>query len=204
MVLVVLAGLVVGGAAALAVFPQARERLLPAGNVKVMGQALVGGPFTLTNHKGKRVTDQDFRGRYMLVFFGFTFCPDVCPSALQVVSAALDKLGPMTRHVEDAMLVLHAISGPDAGDLASVPSKLDFDANASVSGLRVGYISRWMKENPATEVDRAALESVKKVGMQPVEISIPDWPYDSLDVILFAEAAAAFDQGAQLRHHVDE
>src|SRR5204863_3002463 len=94
MVLVVLAGLVVGGAAALAVFPQARERLLPAGNVKVMGQALVGGPFTLTNHKGKRVTDQDFRGRYMLVFFGFTFCPDVCPSALQVVSAALDKLGP--------------------------------------------------------------------------------------------------------------
>ena len=106
---------------------------------------------------------------------------------------SLDKLGPMARHVEDAMLVLHAISGPDPGDLASVPSKLDFDANASVSGLRVGYISRWMKENPATEVDRAALESVKKVGMQPVEISIPDWPYDSLDVILFAEAAAAFE-----------
>ena len=107
---------------------------------------------------------------------------------------SLDKLGPMARHVEDAMLVLHAISGPDAGDLASVPSKLDFDANASVSGLRVGYISRWMKENPATEVDRAALESVKKVGMQPVEIPIPDWPYDSLDLILFAEAAAAFEE----------
>src|SRR5438034_9627504 len=107
---------------------------------------------------------------------------------------SLDKLGPMARHVEDAMLVLHAISGPDPGDLASVPSKLDFDANASVSGLRVGYISRWMKENPATEVDRAALESVKKVGMQPVEISIPDWPYDSLDLILFAEAAAAFEE----------
>lgn len=107
---------------------------------------------------------------------------------------SLDKLGPMARHVEDAMLVLHAISGPDGGDLASVPSNLDFDANASVSGLRVGYIARWMKENPATEVDRAALESVKKVGMQPVEISIPDWPYDSLDVILFAEAAAAFEE----------
>src|SRR5213078_3582000 len=53
---------------------------------------------------------------------------------------------------------------------------------------------RWMKENPATEVDRAALESVKKVGMQPVEIPIPDWPYDSLDLILFAEAAAAFEE----------
>jgi len=107
---------------------------------------------------------------------------------------SLDKLGPMARHVEDAMLMLHAISGADAGDLASVPSKLDFDANASVSGLRVGYIPAWMKENPATEVDRAALETVKKVGMQPVEISIPDWPYDSLDVILFAEAAAAFEE----------
>jgi hypothetical protein len=50
-----------------------------------------------------------------------------------------------------------------------------------------------MKENPATEVDRAALDAVKKLGMTPVEVSIPDWPYDSLDLILFAEAAAAFE-----------
>lgn len=91
--LFVVAGLVVGGAAALALFLQARERLLPAPGVKVMGQALIGGHFQLTDHTGKRVTDQDFRGRYVLVFFGFTFCPDVCPSALQVMSAALDKLG---------------------------------------------------------------------------------------------------------------
>jgi Asp-tRNA(Asn)/Glu-tRNA(Gln) amidotransferase A subunit family amidase len=107
---------------------------------------------------------------------------------------SLDKLGPMTRTVEDAMLVLHAISGPDVGDLASVPSNLDYDASASVQGLRVGYFPRWMNENPATAVDRAALETVKKVGMVPVEVSIPDWPYDSLDLILFAEAAAAFEE----------
>lgn len=94
LVLVVLTGLVVGAVAALAVFPEARARLMPSAGVKVMGQALIGGPFTLTDHTGKRVTDQDFRGRNMLVFFGFTLCPDVCPSALQVVSAALDKLGP--------------------------------------------------------------------------------------------------------------
>ena len=92
--LVVVTGLIVGAVTALAVFPEARARLLPAAGVKVIGQALVGGPFTLTDHTGKRVTDQDFSGRTMLVFFGFTFCPDVCPSALQVVSAALDKLGP--------------------------------------------------------------------------------------------------------------
>jgi Asp-tRNA(Asn)/Glu-tRNA(Gln) amidotransferase A subunit family amidase len=107
---------------------------------------------------------------------------------------SLDKLGPMTRSVEDTLLVLHSISGPDAGDIASVPSQLDFDANASVRGLRVGYFPTWMKERPATDVDRAALETVKKVGMEPVEVSIPDWPYDSLNLILFAEGAAAFEE----------
>jgi Asp-tRNA(Asn)/Glu-tRNA(Gln) amidotransferase A subunit family amidase len=107
---------------------------------------------------------------------------------------SLDKLGPMTRSVEDAMLALHAICGPDAGDLSSVPSKLDFDSGASVLGLRVGYFPGWMKKEPATDVDRGALEAVRKAGMVPVEVAIPDWPYDSLDLILFAEAAAAFEE----------
>jgi Asp-tRNA(Asn)/Glu-tRNA(Gln) amidotransferase A subunit family amidase len=106
---------------------------------------------------------------------------------------SLDKLGPMTRSVEDGLLVLHAISGPDAGDLASVPSYLDFDSNASVRGLRVGYFPRWMEEAPATDVDRAALKAVEQAGMKPVEVSLPDWPYDSLNLVLFAEAAAAFE-----------
>jgi Asp-tRNA(Asn)/Glu-tRNA(Gln) amidotransferase A subunit family amidase len=116
---------------------------------------------------------------------------------------SLDKLGPMTRGVEDTMLVLEAITGPDAGDVASVPSKLDYDAGAKVSGLRVGYFPKWMNEAPATDVDRAALEAVKKVGMVPVEVAIPDWPYDSLQLILFAEAAAAFEE-LTLTHGVDQ
>src|SRR5512140_1324204 len=70
---------------------------------------------------------------------------------------SLDKLGPMTRSVEDAMLVLAAITGPDAGDVSSVPSRLDFDAAAGVQGLRVGYFPKWMNEAPSTDVDRAAL-----------------------------------------------
>ena len=107
---------------------------------------------------------------------------------------SLDKLGPMTRSVEDAMLVLRAISGQDAGDLSSVSSKLDFNAGASVQGLRVGYFPVWMKENPATDVDRAALEAARKAGMVPVEVALPDWPYDSLWLILFAESAAAFEE----------
>ena len=59
-----------------------------------IGTALVGGPFSLVDHNGKRVTEKDFAGKYMLVFFGYAYCPDVCPSTLQVMSAALDKLGP--------------------------------------------------------------------------------------------------------------
>jgi Asp-tRNA(Asn)/Glu-tRNA(Gln) amidotransferase A subunit family amidase len=116
---------------------------------------------------------------------------------------SLDKLGPMTRYVEDALLVLHAISGPDPGDLNSVPSKLDYDAKVPVKGLRVGYFPAWMKQAPATDVDRAALETVKKVGMVPVEVSIPNWPYDSLNLILFAEAAASFEQ-LTLSRQVDQ
>lgn len=107
---------------------------------------------------------------------------------------SLDKLGPMTRSVEDTLLVLEAITGPDPGDVSSVPSTLDFDASKAVNGLRVGYFPAWMKEAPATDVDRAALETVKKVGMVPVEVAIPNWPYQSLDLILFAEGAAAFEE----------
>jgi len=107
---------------------------------------------------------------------------------------SLDKLGPMTRGVEDGLLVLSAISGPDPGDLSSVPSKLDFDARKPIKGLRVGYFPAWMKQDPATDVDRAALETVRKLGMVPVEVAIPDWPYDSLNVILFSEGAAAFEE----------
>ena len=116
---------------------------------------------------------------------------------------SLDKLGPMTRSVEDAIHVLRAITGPDEGDLSSVPSKLEFDATASVTGLRVGYFPAWMNQNPATPVDRAALEAVKRTGMTTVEVSIPDWPYDSLNLILFAEGAAAFEE-LTLSHGVDQ
>jgi Asp-tRNA(Asn)/Glu-tRNA(Gln) amidotransferase A subunit family amidase len=107
---------------------------------------------------------------------------------------SLDKLGPMTRSVEDAMLVLQAITGPDAGDVSSVPSHLEFDATASANGLRLGYFPAWMKESPATDVDRAALDTARKLGMVATEVNLPDWPYGSLQHVLFSEAAAAFEE----------
>jgi len=110
------------------------------------------------------------------------------------LSWTFDKLGPMTRSVEDAMLVLAAISGVDAGDIGSVPSRLDFDARGSVAGLKVGYFEQWMAEPPATEVDRAALDAVKAMGMTPVPVTLPDWPYNALSVLIFAEGAASFEE----------
>jgi len=59
----------------------------------------VGGPFALTDDHGHAVTDASYRGRWMLVYFGYTFCPDVCPTELQTISAALDKLGPQAAQV---------------------------------------------------------------------------------------------------------
>ncbi|SEC44968.1 amidase [Terriglobus roseus] len=115
-------------------------------------------------------------------------------SGAMALAWSLDKLGPMTRSVEDTMMVLQAISGADAGDVASVGAAMPFDASAGAKGLRVGYFPKWMAEAPATDVDRHALETAKQLGMVPVEVSLPDWPYGSLNTILFAEAAASFEE----------
>lgn len=57
-------------------------------------QVAIGGPFTLVDGDGRTVTEQSFHGKWMLIYFGYTFCPDVCPTSLSVVAAALDKLAP--------------------------------------------------------------------------------------------------------------
>ncbi|HEY4009093.1 MAG TPA: amidase [Acidobacteriaceae bacterium] len=109
------------------------------------------------------------------------------------LSWTCDKLGAMARSVEDTRLVLDAISGYDASDTGSVPSQ-PVGAGKDVSGLRVGYIESWMRESPATDVDRHALEVVKQLGMNAVPVTLPNWAYDSLNIILFAESAAAFEK----------
>jgi protein SCO1/2 len=92
LILVIVAGFLLGaliGAGILIFNTDTREN-----RVATSGKALIGGPFALLGKDGKTITDQDFRGRYMLVFFGFTHCPDICPAELQVMAAALDELGP--------------------------------------------------------------------------------------------------------------
>jgi len=91
---VIFCSFLLGGLVGLAAYPEAwpkRASVLP---VERTGKPLVGGPFALTDHHGQRVTDKDFRGRFMLVYFGYTFCPDVCPADMQILSTALENMGP--------------------------------------------------------------------------------------------------------------
>lgn len=84
---------------------------LSGGNIgatmtQIEGKALVGGPFTLTDHTGRRVTEKDFEGKYTLVFFGYTYCPDVCPAELQVMTAALAQLGAKSEKVTPVFITI--------------------------------------------------------------------------------------------------
>jgi cytochrome oxidase Cu insertion factor (SCO1/SenC/PrrC family) len=112
-------GLAIGGLAALLAFP---SLIGGSPNSQSVGRALVGGPFTLTDHTGKRVTDQDFRGKHMLVMFGFTFCPDICPSGLQVMSAALDLLGPKADKIVPIFITIDPERDTTQALAAYVPS----------------------------------------------------------------------------------
>jgi len=66
----------------------------------------VGGPFSLVDHHGRAVTEQDFRGRFLLVYFGYTSCPDVCPTELSKMAAALDSLGPAAAEVQPLFITV--------------------------------------------------------------------------------------------------
>ncbi len=90
--------ILLAGGVFLVMRPPAPEATAAAG-VAVPGGVSVGGPFTLTDTHGATVTDATFRGRWMLVYFGYTYCPDVCPTELQTIAGALDKLGPLASRV---------------------------------------------------------------------------------------------------------
>ncbi len=69
-------------------------------------RSAIGGPFSLVDHTGRPVTDKDFAGKFMLVFFGYTFCPDVCPTGLQTISEAIDILGNAGRSVQPIFITI--------------------------------------------------------------------------------------------------
>src|SRR6266852_9327091 len=86
-------------------------RPLPSG-AAVVGKAIrtgtpaIGGPFTLVSTNGENVTDQSFHGKWLLIFFGYTSCPDLCPTALANVSVALEKFGPDTSQLQPLFITV--------------------------------------------------------------------------------------------------
>ena len=135
--------------------------------VQSSGTALVGGPFSLVGADGKPVTDRDFRGRYMLIFFGFTHCPDICPAELQVIAEALGELGDKAKNVVPIFITLdperdtpEAMGnyvksfGPNFVGLTGSPEAIA----AAAKAYRVSYAKVEDKESAADYgVDHSAL-----------------------------------------------
>jgi protein SCO1/2 len=70
------------------------------------GRGSVGGPFTLTDQSGKQRSDSEFRGKLMIVYFGYTYCPDVCPTDLMAITQALDALGPAAEGIQPVFITI--------------------------------------------------------------------------------------------------
>lgn len=107
---------------------------------------------------------------------------------------SLDKIGPICRSVEDTALVLDALNGPDTRDPGSLDMPFNFDCARALKGVKLGYVPAWFEDEGATDVDRAALDAARRIGVELVEVSLPDLPYGSLMSVLFAEAAASFEE----------
>ena len=107
---------------------------------------------------------------------------------------SLDKVGPICRTVEDTGLVLAAINGGDASDFCSIDMPFNHDAARPPEGLRLGWLPEAYEGDEVTDVDRAALEAARSLGYPMSEVRLADLPYDTLIAILFAEAAAAFEE----------
>jgi cytochrome oxidase Cu insertion factor (SCO1/SenC/PrrC family) len=100
--LAVVASLFCGGPTAAAEQPSAAQMM----DDLMYGRGPIGGPFTLTDQTGKRRSDTEFRGKLMIVYFGYTYCPDVCPTDLMAITQALDALGPTAKGVQPVFITI--------------------------------------------------------------------------------------------------
>ena len=100
--LVIIASMLCCGSAAAAEQPSAAQMM----DDLMYGRGRVGGPFTLTDQTGKQRSDTDFRGKLMIVYFGYTYCPDVCPTDLMAITQALDALGPAAEGVQPVFITI--------------------------------------------------------------------------------------------------
>jgi protein SCO1/2 len=127
---IVLLAFIAGAGLAILANPDGLRQWFAGSGTTSTGEALIGGPFRLVDHDGRRVTESDFFGKPMLVFFGFTYCPDVCPAGLQTLSAVLQALGPKA----DRLTVLFITVDP-ARDTAPVLKDYLANFDARIRGL---------------------------------------------------------------------
>ncbi len=106
---------------------------------------------------------------------------------------SLDKVGPICRGAEDTAMVLAALNGFDPADRGSIDAPFRFEADAPLRGMRLGFLPEAFGEG-ATEVDHAALEAARRLEVEIVAVTLPDLPYGALMNVLYAEAAAAFEE----------
>jgi Asp-tRNA(Asn)/Glu-tRNA(Gln) amidotransferase A subunit family amidase len=111
------------------------------------------------------------------------------------LSWSMDKIGPLGRAVEDCALVFDAIHGADGKDPTARTLPFNWDAEAPLADLRIGYFKSAFEAERTTDADRAALEVIRSLGIDPVPVELPDeFPLGAMRIILSAEAAAAFDE----------
>ena len=103
-----------------------------------------------------------------------------------------DKVGPIARTTADCALALEILNGGDPQDWSSLDVPFGWDWQASAAGLRVGYVPAWFEASGASDVDRAVLAAVRRIGATVEEVTIPELPYDVLSTLVFVEAAACF------------
>lgn len=79
---------------------------VPSAEVRVAPGAKIGGPFDLIDQNGKKFTDRDLRGKFALIYFGYTFCPDVCPTELLIVGQVLDRMGEAAKEIQPVFITI--------------------------------------------------------------------------------------------------
>ncbi len=116
---VLILALLIGGAAV--IIDGLRDPAPRSSATRTSGTVSIGGPYTLTSHTGERVTEASFRGSYQLIYFGYTFCPDVCPTELQDMAAVIDELGDAGAQVTPIFITID----PDRDDPAQMASYVE-------------------------------------------------------------------------------
>lgn len=101
-----LAALMLLGIAPLAAQTQSSRSAAELMDAVMWNREPIGGPFVLVDHNGRPRTDEDFRGKLMLVYFGFTYCPDICPTDLQNIGLAVDMLGDAGERVQPLFITV--------------------------------------------------------------------------------------------------